>query len=194
MVAAEIMIEAGFKDVKSITGGMDFWHRKGYPTLKTQENKTVSSNVNADPTEGERPHSKSDIYTDQIMFYWKHPKNKGKINRPTFESSENIPLCGDKLTLQVLLDSRDRVQDIRWDGQGCAISQASASILTQMVKQENKTVDELRKMSKEEFLEHLGINSSPNRLKCALLSYSTLKSGVITFVNNRGSDLVASGD
>src|SRR3990172_10147414 len=130
----------------------------------------------------------SNLYTDQILFYWKNPKTTGKIDLPSFQFSEHNPLCGDRLTLQVLLDNNDRVQDIKWDGQGCAISQASASILTQMAKLEHRSIDDLRKMPKEELLEQLGITLSPNRLKCALLSYSTLKSGIITFLGNRGSD------
>lgn len=130
----------------------------------------------------------SNIYSEAILHYYKHPKNKGKIDNPTFEFSENNPLCGDQLEMQVVLDDKDNITDIKWDGQGCAISQASASILTQMVKLEKMNLDEIRKLSKEELLEQLGITLSPNRLKCALLSLSTLKSGVITHLGMRESD------
>ena len=129
----------------------------------------------------------SNIYSENILHYYKNPKNKGKLDNPTLEFSENNPLCGDHLEMQVNLDENDKIIDIKWDGQGCAISQASASILTQMVKLEGMNLDDVRKFDKDVLLEEIGINLSPNRIKCALLSISTLKSGVITYIGMRES-------
>ncbi|MHA1984657.1 MAG: iron-sulfur cluster assembly scaffold protein [Candidatus Hodarchaeales archaeon] len=129
----------------------------------------------------------SNIYSENILHYYKNPKNKGKIENPTFEFSENNPLCGDKIEIQVLLDDQDNIKDIKWDGVGCAISQASASILSQMVKLEKMNLDDVRKLDKDDLLEQLGISLSPNRLKCALLSLGTLKSGVITHLGMKES-------
>ncbi len=137
----------------------------------------------------------SNIYSENILHYYKNPKNKGKLENPTLEFSENNPLCGDHLEMQAILDENDKIVDIKWDGQGCAISQASASILTQMVKLEGMDLDDIRKFDKDDLLEQLGISLSPNRLKCALLSISTLKSGVITYLGIRESgDILVKSD
>lgn len=133
----------------------------------------------------------SDIYSEQILFYYKHPKNKGKMANSTFEFSENNPLCGDRIEIQVKLDNQGMVEDIKWDGVGCAISQASASILTQMIKTgDKKHLDDLRNIKKEDLLEMLGIQLSPNRLKCALLSLGTLKSGILTYIGQKESGAI----
>ena len=133
----------------------------------------------------------SDIYSEQILFYYKHPKNKGKISDFTFEFSEQNPLCGDRIDIQVKLDAQGWVEDIKWDGVGCAISQASASILTQMIKTgDKKSLDDLRNIKKEDLLETIGIQLSPSRLKCALLSLGTLKSGTLTYIGQTESGAI----
>ncbi|MHA2365323.1 MAG: Fe-S cluster assembly sulfur transfer protein SufU [Candidatus Hodarchaeales archaeon] len=123
----------------------------------------------------------SNIYSEMILEYYKHPKNKGSIINADISHFEHNPLCGDKLKIDIKLDDeKNTIKDIKFDGVGCAISQASASILTLLVK--GKTLKEIVKFDKEELLETLGIKLSPNRLKCGLLGLDTLKAGVREFI------------
>ncbi|MGY4707348.1 Fe-S cluster assembly sulfur transfer protein SufU [Candidatus Bipolaricaulota sp. J31] len=110
-------------------------------------------------------------YEDLIIDHWRNPRNKGTLPDPDVDVTEaNVP-CGDVLRLQ--LKVRDGVvEDVRFDGRGCAISMASASLLTEMIK--GKRLEELRRMKEEELLDALGGVIKP-RLKCALLSYRTLQ-------------------
>jgi nitrogen fixation NifU-like protein len=91
-------------------------------------------------------------------------------------------LCGDVIEIQMELDSDSHVKDIRFNGQGCAISQASASMLTELVK--GKSLDEVRKISKEEVLSLIGGQLSAVRMKCALLSLKVLKTGLYTYLGS----------
>ncbi|MFQ5341105.1 MAG: Fe-S cluster assembly sulfur transfer protein SufU [Anaerolineae bacterium] len=116
-----------------------------------------------------------DLYREHILDHYQHPRNHGEIEDPDISQEEYNPLCGDRLVLQLKLDD-DHVADVKFHGEGCAISQASASMLTELV--EGKSVDELKALSKEDILDMLGIPIGPVRLKCALLSLKALKAGV----------------
>jgi nitrogen fixation protein NifU and related proteins len=87
--------------------------------------------------------------------------------------------------MQLELDKNNSVKDVKFNGQGCAISQASASMLTEIVK--GKKIDEVRKISKEEILSLIGGQLSAVRLKCALLSLKVLKTGVYTYLGSESS-------
>ncbi|NOX44397.1 MAG: iron-sulfur cluster assembly scaffold protein [Caldiserica bacterium] len=110
-------------------------------------------------------------YEDLIIDHWRNPRNKGTLPDPDVDVTEaNVP-CGDVLRLQ--LKVRNGVaEDVRFDGRGCAISMASASLLTEMIK--GKRLEELWEMREEELLDALGGVIKP-RLKCALLPYRTLR-------------------
>ncbi len=115
----------------------------------------------------------------EIIFdYYRHPRNKGQLENPTISHQEKNPTCGDVVRIDLLVED-DRVKDVRFDGYGCSISQASASMLTEMV--EGKTMDEVRSLSKDDMLDALGIKLGPARLKCALLGLKALKSGAYGF-------------
>ena len=106
---------------------------------------------------------------------YENPLNFGRVDPADFVYEEDNPLCGDVIEISVRLDEEQRVVDIKWQGQGCAISQASASLLTDEIK--GKTIEEVKDFSKEQLLELLGIQLSMTRVKCALLSLKVLKAG-----------------
>ena len=113
-----------------------------------------------------------DLYRDYILEHYRRPHNFGVLESPTATYEGANPLCGDRITL--MLGIRDGVvAEVGFTGRGCAISQASASLLTDEIK--GKPVDEVAKLSTQDLLDLLGIEISPARLKCALLSLDTLE-------------------
>ncbi|GIV95672.1 MAG: iron-sulfur cluster scaffold-like protein [Herpetosiphonaceae bacterium] len=116
-----------------------------------------------------------DLYRENILDHYKHPRNYGTLERPTYSREEHNPLCGDRLRIDLLVEG-DVITDVRFTGRGCAISQASASMLTEELL--GKTVDEAKTISKQDILDLLGIPIGPVRLKCALLSLKALKAGI----------------
>ena len=124
----------------------------------------------------------SSVYSEIILDYYRHPRNKGTLDHPHIKAKDSNPLCGDIIEMQLELDGNDSVKDVRFNGQGCAISQASASMLTELVK--GKTLDGARNISKEEILSLIGGQLSAVRLKCALLSLKVLKTGVYTYLGS----------
>lgn len=115
------------------------------------------------------------IYREIILEHSKNPNNYGTLDPNDYTFEDLNPLCGDEIRIDVRADN-DRIREIAFSGQGCAISQASASILMELV--EGKTLGEIRAFGKDELLDELGITLSPARLKCALLSFSVLKSAL----------------
>lgn len=115
------------------------------------------------------------IYREIILEHSKNPSNRGTLDPADFTYEDTNPLCGDEIRIDVRVKD-DHVSEIAFSGQGCAISQASASILTELV--EGKSLDDVRGIGKEELLDEIGIPLSPARLKCALLSLKVLKAGV----------------
>jgi len=116
-----------------------------------------------------------DLYREHILDHYQNPRHHGELEDPDISQEEYNPLCGDRLVLQLKLED-DHVADVKFHGEGCAISQASASMLTELV--EGKSVDELKALTKEDILDMLGIPIGPVRLKCALLPLKALKAGV----------------
>ena len=127
----------------------------------------------------------ADIYREIILDYYRNPRNFGKIDSPDISIRDSNPLCGDEIEIHVKFDG-DKVKDIKFTGKGCAISQASASMLTEMIM--GKNLEDLKKVGKEDILESLGLpNLGPARIKCALLSLKTLKLGVYSYLANKMS-------
>jgi nitrogen fixation protein NifU and related proteins len=114
------------------------------------------------------------MYREYILDHYKNPRNFGRLEGADISHEENNPLCGDVVGMDI--KTRDGViEDVRFHGRGCAISQASASLLTERLK--GMSLEDARKVGKEDVLEELGIDISPARLKCALLSLKVLKVG-----------------
>lgn len=117
----------------------------------------------------------SDLYRDLILDHWKNPHNFGTMKKPTIEIEEANPLCGDEIIFQFKI-VKGKIAEIKFSGQGCALSQAGASILTDAVKGKNMT--QVSKLTQDKFLEIIGIKPNPARLKCVLLPYKALKRGL----------------
>lgn len=113
------------------------------------------------------------LYRDEILEHYRHPHNFGSLEHPDVSYEGSNPLCGDRITLMLDLDEDGTVTDVAFTGRGCAISQASASLLTDSLR--GRSTDDLRALGKDDILELLGIEISPARLKCALLSLDTLQ-------------------
>lgn len=129
----------------------------------------------------------SDIYKDIILDYYRHPRNFGDLPEPDVRSKDSNPLCGDVIEMQLKI--RDgTVDDLRFKGRGCAISQASASMLTELAK--GKTLDEIKALSKADILNMLGIDPGPTRIKCALLGLKVIKLGVYGYLGQTVTDEV----
>lgn len=116
-----------------------------------------------------------DLYREYILDHYKHPRNYGELDPFDVRYHDSNPLCGDEITMTVRLDD-GRVADVRFIGKGCAISQASASILTENIK--GRSVDELRELTSQQVIDDLGVDVSPARRKCALLSLKVLQGGL----------------
>mgnify|MGYP005838173111 FL=1 len=118
-----------------------------------------------------------DLYMENIIDHGQHPRNFGEPLDPAdIDYEDENPFCGDHLHLTAQLDEEGRIKAVSWQGQGCTISQASASMLGEAII--GKTLDELREFDRQTILDMLGIPLSPTRLKCALLSLKVLKAGV----------------
>jgi len=117
-----------------------------------------------------------DLYREQIIDRYKNPRSRGTLDPHDFTYEDDNPLCGDRIRIDVRVDADERVTAAAFSGQGCAISQAAADLLTESVV--GKTLEEVKQLSKDDILEMLGIELGPVRLKCALLSLKVLKAGV----------------
>ena len=117
-----------------------------------------------------------DFYKENILDHYRHPRHAGTLDEPTHSHESHNPLCGDIIQIDLHVNEHDVVDQVAFHGKGCAISQASASMLTEMI--EGMKLEEVRQISKEDILEMLGIEIGPVRMKCALLSLKALKAGV----------------
>jgi nitrogen fixation protein NifU and related proteins len=116
-----------------------------------------------------------DYYREYILDHYRNPRNYGKLDQPDIHSEDTNPLCGDQLGMDIIVEG-DCVKEVRFQGRGCAISQASASMLSEMI--EGKPIEEVVALGKEDVLDVLGIPISPARTKCAFLSLRVLHRGL----------------
>ena len=117
-----------------------------------------------------------DLYREQIIDRHKNPRHRGQLDPHDYTYEDDNPLCGDRIRIDVRVDGAERVTEAAFSGVGCAISQASADLLTESIV--GKSTDEVKLLSKQHILDMLGIELGPVRLKCALLSLKVLKAGV----------------
>jgi nitrogen fixation protein NifU and related proteins len=117
------------------------------------------------------------LYRDFILEHYRQPHNRGVLDPHDLHFADSNPTCGDELSMTLRLDTAgERIADVAFDGRGCAISQASASIMTDELR--GMSLDEVRDMDPREVVEALGVPIGPARLKCALLGYKVLQGAV----------------
>lgn len=117
-----------------------------------------------------------DFYREIIIDRYKNPLYRGHLDPNDITFEDDNPLCGDHIRIDLRVGSDGNVSEAVFDGQGCAISQASADLLVESIQ--GKSLEQIKDLSKEDILEMLGIDLGPVRLKCALLSLKVLKAGV----------------
>lgn len=120
------------------------------------------------------------LYREYILEHYKHPQNFGTLENPDGESIEANELCGDRIGMQIKCTMHNEqwtIKDIRFQGEGCAITIASSSMLTEKAK--GMSEEEVMKLNTDSILEMLGISLTPNRIKCALLPLESLQKSLI---------------
>ncbi|MBV9409658.1 MAG: SUF system NifU family Fe-S cluster assembly protein [Candidatus Eremiobacteraeota bacterium] len=118
-----------------------------------------------------------DFYKEYILDHYRNPRNFGHLERVDAAAEDLNPLCGDQIKMELALDKDGRVEDVRFSGKGCAISQASASMLTESIK--GMKLDDVARLPQDAVLENVGIGISPTRMKCAMLGLKVLKSAAM---------------
>jgi nitrogen fixation NifU-like protein len=117
-----------------------------------------------------------DFYREEILEHYTHPHNYGTMEKPDISHEEDNPLCGDRVRFDIQLEAdRETIKDVRFSAVGCAISKASASMLTDLLI--GKTLAEVKELTNEDMVDELGIELGPVRLKCALLPLKVVKVG-----------------
>jgi nitrogen fixation NifU-like protein len=117
------------------------------------------------------------LYREYILEHYKRPHHHGSLDRHDMEAHDLNPLCGDEITFQIALGDDGKVSDVAFDGHGCAISQASASMLSDELI--GKTADDLMALDRDTVLDLLGIDISATRMKCAMLSLKVVKAAAL---------------
>jgi len=119
----------------------------------------------------------SDMYRQQILDHYKNPRNYGELAAPTFAHEGHNSSCGDDLRFEVELgEDEETIEDVAFTGEGCAISQASASLFSEAIKGES--VDAVLGMDRDDVLDLLGVEVTPMRVKCAVLAEKVVQDGV----------------
>jgi nitrogen fixation NifU-like protein len=118
----------------------------------------------------------NEFYTGYILDHYRNPRNFGHLDAPSIVAEDINPLCGDTICVELLLDG-ETVQDIKFSGKGCAISQAATSMLFESIT--GKTLTAVAALTQDNVLEYVGIGLNPTRMKCAILGLTVLKSAAI---------------
>ncbi len=114
------------------------------------------------------------IYQEELLDHYENPSNYGVLSNPDISHEEDNPLCGDKIRIDLLIED-DIIKEVRFCGYGCTISLAAASMLTEKI--EGKSLEEVKKLSRDDIMDMIGIPLGPVRVKCALLALKVLKTG-----------------
>ena len=131
--------------------------------------------------------SGSDMYRQQILDHYKNPRNYGELDDATFEHVGENPMCGDTIKLFVkLAEDDDTVEYVSFIGDGCAISQASASLLSEELQ--GMSLEAIREMGRDDIVDMLGVEISPMRVKCAVLAEKVAQDGAAIYVGDKELD------
>jgi nitrogen fixation NifU-like protein len=123
-----------------------------------------------------------EIYQDHILDHYEDPFHRGRLEGATHAHQDKNPLCGDVVRIELAVDADGKIRNLYFDGQGCVISQASASMLLEEMY--GKTVDDVKQFSAEDMLKLYGPRLTPNRQKCCLLSWRVLQEAMHSPVEN----------
>ena len=126
----------------------------------------------------------SDMYRQQILDHYKNPRHYGSLEDPTFSHRGHNPSCGDEIEFDVTLaEDGDTIESVAFEGEGCAISQASASMLAQRLP--GMTLEEVDEMDRDDVIDMLGVDISPMRIKCAVLAEKVVQDGADIYRGER---------
>ncbi|MBN8599922.1 MAG: iron-sulfur cluster assembly scaffold protein [Planctomycetes bacterium] len=117
-----------------------------------------------------------DIYPDRVMDHYEDPYHRGECEQVSHRHHAKNPICGDEIVVEMRIDAEGKIREAWFEGEGCCISQAAASMLMECV--EGKTVDDVKAFSAEDMLELFGPRLTPNRQKCCLLSWQVLQTAI----------------
>jgi nitrogen fixation NifU-like protein len=129
----------------------------------------------------------SDMYRQQILDHYKNPRNYGEIEDATFTHVGENPMCGDTIEMDVVLDDdEDTIEAVAFRGDGCAISQASASMLSEQLQ--GMSIETLQGMDRDDIVDMLGVDISPMRIKCAVLAEKVAQDGAEIYFGEKDLD------
>lgn len=130
----------------------------------------------------------SDMYRQQILDHYKNPRNYGEIEDSTFTHVGENPMCGDTIEMDVVLDDDEStIEHVAFRGDGCAISQAAASMLSK--KLQGMETDTLAEMDRDDIVDMLGVDVSPMRIKCAVLAEKVAQDGMDIYFGEKDIDM-----
>ena len=129
------------------------------------------------------PAPEEEIYQEHVMDHYEDPYHRGHCLNPSHAHEDDNPLCGDVVRVELKIDPQGKVAEAWFDGDGCCISQASASMLMEQI--EGKTVDEVKQFSATDMLGLFGARLTPNRQKCCLLSWRVVQQAVHAPLNEQ---------
>lgn len=125
-----------------------------------------------------------ELYQERIQDHYEDPYHRGRCEHCTHCHTDNNPLCGDVIRLELEIDDKGTLKEVYFNGDGCCISQAAASMLVE--KFDGKSVDDVKKFTANDMLELFGVRLTPNRQKCCLLSWRVLQAAIYSPVANGG--------
>jgi nitrogen fixation protein NifU and related proteins len=128
--------------------------------------------------------AEEELYQDRILEHYEDPYHRGQCTECTHVHKDTNPLCGDVIRMELKVDDRGTMKEIYFNGDGCCISQAAASMLVE--KFNGKHIDEVKKFTAADMLELFGARLTPNRQKCCLLSWRVLQAAIFAPVKNDG--------
>ena len=125
-----------------------------------------------------------ELLYEELMDHYKNPRNYGSLKNCNIKFTDTNPLCGDEILITVNVD-KNIIKDIKFNGVGCAISKSAASVLTEYVK--GKNINDIMKMSNDDFIKIYGFKPNAMRTKCALLAFLALKKSIIKYLGEKNA-------